>query len=406
MDDGQGIGASGPRAILARFDVGVTVARAVLLGRISAGAFLLAALIVLVRVLVEPGWIPHFGQDFGASWIAAGLALDGQATLVFDDAEFFARQAQAFGADDVLLWHYPPTWHLLVTPFGTLPFAQALALYLLLSLGLWAAVTVGIQPVRPWPLFAAVALSGPVWMCLSQGQNGLLVGTALGAAFLGLRDGRVWLFAGGAALLLAKPHFGVLLPLVAVARGRWDFIVWAGVACAAFGLVATLAFGLVYWTALLDHAVALGEALSGGALWHQQVSVYAGLSALGTPAPAALGTQAAVAASAAFLTWRIWRSPATSWSLRGAALLVATPMISPYAFHYDLPGVALAIALIAREGTARGFLPGERGLGALLWFGPLYHWPLAQALHLPVLQLLLLAALGLLWQRYRHETGD
>lgn len=90
------------------------------LGWLCLSAGLSLSLLVAVAVLVIPGWIPHFGQDFGATWVAARMHLEGDPLLPFDFGAFWARQAAAFGSDWNLLWHYPPTWHLFATPLGQL----------------------------------------------------------------------------------------------------------------------------------------------------------------------------------------------------------------------------------------------------------------------------------------------
>ena len=55
---------------------------------------------------------------------------------------------------------------------------------------------------------------------------------------------------------------------------------------------------------------------------------------------------------------------------KGAALCLGALLATPYRLDYDLMLLAPAIALIAAEGVARGFLPYERLALALLWITP------------------------------------
>ena len=387
--------------ILKRIEERISPDRLKGLGLITLVAAGLSCLAIAARLALDPGWVPDFGQDFEAFWIAARLGLEGRAADAFDPNLFGALQKEAFAHDDMLLWHYPAPWHALILPLGLLPYTAALLTFLAVSLAAWVAVAARYASPRDPLAFAAVTLWGGAWMCASQGQNGLLIGAALGAVFLGLRDNRPLLFTAATAFLLIKPHFSILIPVILIARGRWDLLLAATLASGAVLSATTLAVGWDHWQAFLGNTETLRMALGGGELSYQQASLFAALSLIGAPGPIAMAAQATLAALAILTTWRIWRDPASGWEVRGAVFLIATPLLSPYAFHYDLVALSLGLALLARDAARTGFLPGERLTAALLWFAPLYHWPLAKLATLPILPGLLILALAMIWRRYQ-----
>ena len=393
---------SDPAVGFERVDEGVTARRLHLVGWLALAVGALCIFAVTGKLLSDANWIPHFGQDFSASWMAATLSLEGRPEAAFDVPLFAGLEQRLFGHSDTLLWHYPPTYLTLVSPLGALDFALALIVFLAISLLVWFWAVSRMQPGLSVGLFSVVALSGAAWMCASQGQTGLLVGAALGAVLLALRDNRPVVFALATAFLLIKPHFGLLIPLILVASRRWDLFLWATAACTAFLAAATFALGPDYWSAFFNNSDVLLGAQSGGDLWYQQISVFAGLAMLGVPLAAAIAVHSTVALFAAGTVWIAWRAPDTPWQLRGAVFLIATLMMSPYAFHYDIVALSLALLLMAQDGLRRGFLPGERVLGAALWFAPLYHWPLAYYAGIPLVPPLLIAALWIVWRRHRH----
>jgi hypothetical protein len=61
----------------------------------------------------------------------------------------------------------------------------------------------------------------------------------------------------------------------------------------------------------------------------------------------------AIAIAAALVV--LWRSDAP-FCLKAAALAVGTVLVTPYAFAYDLVGLAVPVAFLLRFGLVRGFL--------------------------------------------------
>ena len=161
-----------------------------------------------------------FGIDFAAFWSASVLTLSNGTTAPFDGALMRALQITVLNSDGILLWHYPATYMTLIRPLGLLPYIPALILFSLISLSLWVFVVRKCWPDQTWAAVLPVLSAPVVWLNLAQGQNGVFTAALLIGFLLGLRDNRIWLTAACAALLLIKPHFGVLMPVVLLMLGR------------------------------------------------------------------------------------------------------------------------------------------------------------------------------------------
>ncbi len=70
----------------------------------------------------------------------------------------------------------------------------------------------------------------------------------MGAALL-LLDRRPWLAGMLIGLLVYKPQFGLLIPLVLAASGRWRSFAAAALTVLVLTLIVTLAFGPEVWSA-------------------------------------------------------------------------------------------------------------------------------------------------------------
>src|SRR5579862_6309726 len=129
--------------------------------------------------LVDPRGKP-IGADFMAFWSAARLALAGRPEAAFDGATIAAIQHAAvpFLPNIWFPWHYPPTFLLVVVPFGVLPYPAAFATFVLGTAALWAALVRQILPDKRAWIVAAAAPAGLI--TLIDGQNALLTGALAG----------------------------------------------------------------------------------------------------------------------------------------------------------------------------------------------------------------------------------
>lgn len=341
-------------------------------------------------------WRLPLGHDFPAFWSAARLWWQGGIAAVYDLPAYEALQASVATRPGLLLWHYPPSFLLLILPLGLLPYAAAFWAFTLAGLAALLAALRGMLPDR---LLWALALGAPVVAVnLNQGQNGLLTGAALVGALRAREAGRGWLAALLIAALMVKPQLAVLVPVALVASRDWRLIGQTALCSAGFALAATAVAGLDGWRLFLNNLPVLGFAMETGDLWPQSASLWAALRMAGIAASPAFALQAALALAAVALVWRTWRADLPG-DLRLTLLLLASPMVSPYLFSYDLVPVLAAVLLLAARGLRDGFLEGERLCLALLWLLPGLSPALALATGVNIGVLIAPFGLWLVWRR-------
>ena len=384
------------------------------------GLTLLAAFVLGAGFLIATsnGLNDRFGRplgtDFSNVYAAGSYVLDGEASAPFDPPRQYAREQAIFGqATQFYGWHYPPFFLGLAALLATMPYWLALIVWqgTTLLLYLWAMRAIvsaspspaggGIEKI--WLLFA---LAFPaVFINLGQAHNGFLTAALFGAALVMLVERPV--LAGVLIGCLAyKPQFGLLIPLVLIATGRWRAFASAAVTVAMMTLAVTFAFGIDVWSAFFatekfTRTVVLEQ---GGTGWYKIQSVFSWVRMWGGGIALAYAAQAAITlAVAAALCW-LWRSRA-SYPLKAAGLLIGTLLATPYSLDYDLMLLAPAIAYLSIDGLQRGFGPYEKTIVAALWIVPLVARSVPQATLIPLAVPTMLLALVFLLRRAMNECG-
>jgi hypothetical protein len=413
----------------------------VLAAGLLGAAFLLATSDGLNDRLDRP-----LGTDFSNVYAAGTYALDGNPAAPFDPPRQYAREQAIFGAATPFYgWHYPPFFLGLAALLALMPYGLALAVWQGVTFGLYllairailtspspagggshaAAVRGGVSeaqqssppagelrsPTSPlqgevekmWLLLAAAYPA--VFVNLGHGHNGFLT-AALMAAALTQIDRRPILSGVLFACLAYKPQFGLLIPLVLGASGRWRVFAAATVTVLAMAALVTLAFGAQVWTAFLasTHFTRVVVLEQGDTGWQKIQSVFSVVRMWGGSVPLAYAVQGAVTlAVAAALAW-LWRSRA-AFPLKAAALAIGCILATPYSLDYDLMLIAPAIAYLAFDGFQRGFAPYQKTALAFLWIVPLVARSIAQAVLLPLAVPAMLFAFGLVLHRAMDEAG-
>jgi alpha-1,2-mannosyltransferase len=366
------------------------------------------------------------GTDFSNVYAAGTLVLGGDAEAPFDPALQYAREQAIFGAATPFYgWHYPPFFLFVAAALALMPYKLSLLVWqgatLLLYLATLRAILAGSASPPPShvpssdtgdaspiadPLWLVLALAFPaVFVNLGHGHNGFLTAALIGGALVSL-DRRPLLAGLLLGLLVYKPQFGILLPLVLAATGRWRTFAAAVVTVAALFLITTLAFGVSVWDAFLasTHFTRTVVLEAGGTGWHKIQSVFSVVRMWGGPVALAYAVQSAVTLMlAAALVW-LWRQP-VDFTLKAAALIIGALLATPYSLDYDMTALAPAIAFFAIHGLRRGFAPYEKTALAGLWIAPLVARSLAEALLVPVGVIAMAAMLGLVLHRAAQETG-
>jgi hypothetical protein len=381
------------------------VAIAVLVASVAGFLYLVVTANGLVDLQGRP-----LGTDFSDVYAAGSYVLEGNPDAPFDPARQHEREQQIFGAATPFYgWHYPPFFLFIAGALALMPYGLALAVWQALTFGLYLLAIRGIlSSSRPDP--AAIGAWRTDWLLLAvafpavlvnvgHGQNGFLTAALLGMALVQL-DRRPVIAGILFGLLAYKPQFGLMIPFVLAASGRWRTFAAAAAAVAALTVATTIAFGPHVWQAFLDstrftRVVALEQGDTG---WYKIQSVFAWARMWGAPISLAYAVQGAVVVALGAALVRLWRG-AAPYPPKGAALCLAAILATPYTFDYDMMVLAPAIAFIAIDGCARGFGPWEKTALAALWLVPLVARNFALATFIPLGVPAMLAAFVLLLRR-------
>ncbi len=362
------------------------------------------------------------GTDFSNVYAAGTLVLDGQPRAPFDPAQQYAREQAIFGAATPFYgWHYPPFFLFVAAGLALMPYKLALLVWQGATLALYLAalrsivlrpqadLPAGSSPVATAgtadPLWLVLALAYPaVFINLGHGHNGFLTAALIGAALVNL-DRRPWIAGLLFGLMVYKPQFGILFPLVLAATGRWRSFAAAAATVAVLALITTLVFGVSIWEAFLasTHFTRTVVLEAGETGWQKIQSVFSAVRMWGGPVALAYAVQSAVTVMlAAALVW-LWRAQ-VDFPLKAAALIIAALLATPYSLDYDMTALAPAIAFLAVHGLRHGFAPFEKSALAVLWIAPFVARSVAQAVLVPVGVLAMAAMLGLVLHRAAQET--
>jgi len=254
----------------------------------------------------------------------------------------------------------------------------------------WTALTlpaylITIRAILSRPETVLVALAFPaVFINLGHGQNGFVTATLLGGGLV-LLDRRPIVAGVLLGLLAYKPQFGLMIPLVLLATGRWSVMAAATATVLSACAVTLAVFGPEVWHAFagstgFTRIVVLEEGNTG---WAKIQSLFSAVRMWGGGVELAYAAQIALAlAVAVSLVW-LWRSRA-SYELKAAALACGCLLATPYMLDYDFVVLAISIAFLVRHGLARGFLAYEISLLALAWIVPLVARSIADTTGMPV----------------------
>jgi len=336
------------------------------------------------------------GTDFSNVYAAGTYVLEGNPQAPFDPALQYSREQTIFGPDTPFYgWHYPPFFLFVAAGLALLPYGLALAvwqiatflLYLVSIRSILTAAPIGTngdnRVLLTLTLLLATAFPA-VFVNLSHGHNGFLSAALMGAALVTL-DRRPVVAGILFGLLIYKPQFGLLVPLVLAATGRWRTFAAAAATALLLILLATFAFGPRVWEAFAASAQFTRTVVleAGDPGWHKIQSAFSWARMWGGSIAVAYLLQAAVTlAVGATLNW-LWRS-AASFALKASALCLSAMLASPYGYDYDMMILAPAIAFLASDGLTQGWRSWEKTLLAAFWLMPIAARGIALATFIPV----------------------
>jgi hypothetical protein len=315
------------------------------------------------------------GNDFIAFWTVADLALREEFSLAYDVTAIQIAERQLVGVEgwSVMPWLYPPTFVLLLLPFGLLPYLSALALWQTLPLAGFMLVMsrIGLAPLLYW----LIPLSAAVIQTIVTGQNGLLVALLMAGGLLSLeRHPRIAgvLF----ALITFKPQLALLVAPALVIGGHWRALGAMMAALAMLIIVTVVAFGAEPWLAFFQNlSYAQNQVALGNLPWRRMPTIFVAARMSGLDAAPAQLIQGIVALGVAVgVAWAWWRR--APFNLRAALLVAAIPLVTPFAYDYDLVILLLPIAWLILESQRAPLKHAEIAVMVLVWALPSW-WMLA-----------------------------
>lgn len=328
------------------------------------------------------------GTDFSNVYAAGTYVLDGQAAAAFDPNEQEAREKIIFGeAAPFYGWHYPPFFLGLAAVFALLPYAAALLVWQAASFAAYLVAirgSLGEAAARLGHWWLPAAAFPAVFVNLGHGHNGFLT-TALLASGLTLLDRRPIVAGILIGLLAYKPQFGLLIPIVLLATGRWQVMAAAAATVAAMVGLSLLAWGWAVWQAFFAFSdftrVAVLE--NGGTGWEKIQTVFSAMRMWGGSVDLAYAVQGAVSVALAVALAVMWRS-AADMRLKSAALCVAAVIGTPYSLDYDMMVLAAALAFVVAYWVERGAPAWAITLAAFVWVVPLVARGVAMVTFVPI----------------------
>lgn len=316
-------------------------------------------LTLVSRQVQESGFNPNI--DFTVFWGAARLALYGDALSIFDGRALSA--AQNLGLEDIgssYYWWYPPTFHMLIAPLGALPYIPAFAVFSAIGLTFYGLAI--RASARDLPAAAIYAFASPAALVtLLVGNSSLFWAAAFLAALHSAAQGREVRAGVLIGLLTLKPQLGLALLVALIASGSWRVIAWATLSAAVVGSLAYVVFGADYWVRFFANTA--DAASSDAARSIQTASMitwYALAIELGLDRFQALSIHGVAAGFATVAVAIIWWRRDEDMSLKISVLCLATIVITPYAYAYEL--VLASVVVLFRPNMA------------WLWFLPIPAW--------------------------------
>jgi len=390
--------------------------------RIRAHAIILAACLwgVCAVDYATPGIFDRAGnikfQDFIQFPVAARLIAQGRARELYDD-RILAEGIRAIVERETtvyLQYLYGPQLALAFIPINRLSFPVQSEIWVTLSLALyfscvyllWKTCT-ALRPYLALVLVSAIAYP-PLFHFFVRGQLSAVVLLCFTAGCLAFLARREWLAGIALGFLVFKPQFLVAVPLVLLLAHAWK--TFAGLALSAG---AQLTFTAIYFGPEVMHRyiqMLLHSAARPGAaelvLSPIQMHSLRTFWALLIPWPRAVWVLYALSSLAVVvMAANVWKS-CSERALRFSALILASVLVNPHIYIYDLLALAPASLLLADWALRNPQHPSTPVLGVSLYFafilplfGPLAQWTRLQ-LSVPAFAVLL----WLLWRISRTPS--
>lgn len=316
---------------------------------------LIAALAVMALSAIEfssLGTKPHPRElvDFDDFYIVGQMAWRGDIDKAYQVHSIGELKESTARSQTLLLWTYPPQFDIVVALLALLPPGIAYSLFIA---GSFAAYLATLKRLAAESVIPVLIVTFPALVItIRSGQNSFLTGALIGLTCLYLRRGRS-LAGVPLGLMVIKPHLAVAFAVYAIATRRWKTAIVACATVAVTAIAATLVLGTQVWGAFFHSVREASFALTHGYYpLFRMVSFYAVARTLGLPASLAMFAQAIVAIAA--LTMVVVSSARFSLRQSLGLTAIASLIISPYAYDYDLSILAVGLALLLPDAVQFG----------------------------------------------------
>ena len=292
----------------------------------------------------------HTLVDFDAFYIAGQLVWRGAIEQAYHFATMLQLQRSLSGSNAFMPWTYPPQFDLLLAPLALLPLGLAYSVFMIGTLAAYLATLRRIAAENFVPVL--ILLAPVILITIRCGQNGFLTGALIGLTCLGLQAGRP--LAGlPLGLMVIKPHLAIAFAVYTLVNRCWGTALVAAATVAATSALATALLGPAVWLAFLDGVKEARVFLEHGFYpLFRMISIYAVVRTVGFSALVATTAQVLVAIFALGMVVFASRQLSPRQSLGVAA--IATLLISPYAYDYDLLTLGIGLGLLLPDLTSLG----------------------------------------------------
>ena len=353
--------------------------------------------------------------DFNAFHIAGQLAQRGEIEKAYHFQSMAEVQSSVSGSQAFLPWTYPPPFDLIVALLAC--FSCGLAYSLFIS-GSLAAYVLTLRHLANENYVPILIITFPALIInIRCGQNGFLTGALIGLTCFYLKKGSA-LAGVPLGLMIIKPHLAIALAIYTIANRRWKTVAVALVTATASALAATLILGTGVWAAFFHGIQEASVFLERGFYpLFRMVSFYSVVRSFGLPASWAMIGQVIIAVGALALV--VIASYRFSVQQALGLTVIASLLVSPYAYDYDLPimGVGLTLLLpdFVRFGSkseraslyALSFFACSFGLASTFVLGSQVSTKMpGEDISVSVAGLALLAVFGLSWRLVQRSEKD
>lgn len=306
------------------------------------------------------------GSDFLQEWTGGHIWLSEESELLYNESHFRAVQhnSKLTGFQfDHGSWYpvvYPPFYYMLVSPFSLLPYLVSakvwvVGLGLISGFLLWG-LTRWYEPAARNPILCAIGLVafGPFVISLTMGHKSILLLLLFAATWLLLRQGKQ--VTGGLVfgLIAFKPHLILVVAAVMLWKRKWHFVAGCGATVAmlvGLSLLAGPQLCVDYFWQCLQFS---SYSQQGGYDFYSSQNIFGAVAVTldSTGWAYQLTTLALVGAvtGAILVSFRgSLKFDSDRFPLQFSQLIIATILVSPHFFLYDLTIVLLPIALVTFE---------------------------------------------------------